>query len=87
MLLILASGVIGALSGIVLVRKRRSERAGFARLSFVHSALAALLIALCLTAACGGGSRTPTTPKNFTLTVTATSGGAVLPITLNLTVQ
>ena len=85
----LTSGMACALSlvGIVLARKRRTKRASFAP-RFVHAALASLLIALCLTAACGGGgSGTPPTPSNFTLTVTASSGGAVLPVTLNLTVQ
>ena len=86
----ITSGMMGALSlvGFALARKRRSKRAGFAPLRFAHAALASLLIALCLTAACGGGGGgTPPTPSNFTLTVTASSGGAVLPITLNLTVQ
>jgi hypothetical protein len=85
----LTFGMVCALSlvGIVLARKRRTKRAGFAP-RFVHAALAFLLLALCLTAACGGGGGgTPSTPSNFTLTVTASSGGAVLPITLNLTVQ
>ena len=85
----LTSGMVCSLSlvGIVLARKRRTKRVGFAP-RFVHAALASLLLALCLTAACGGGgSGTPPTPSNFTLTVTASSGGAVLPVTLNLTVQ
>ena len=76
-----------SLVGFALARKRRSKRAGFAPLRFAHAALAFLLIALSLTAACGGGGGTPPPSSNFTLTVTASSGGAVLPITLNLTVQ